>query len=113
LQILVSLETIDRSLLDEVTARLKTEVGMPDHPTGYYRKAVWQRATHAGLFMPQVAPGDRVAAGQPLGFITDLFGEQRAEIFSEQTGFVLGMHLHPQVVPGRALFHIAYDFKEL
>jgi predicted deacylase len=81
LQILVSLETIDRSLLDEVTARLKTEVGMPDHPTGYYRKAVWQRATHAGLFMPQVAPGDRVAAGQPLGFITDLFGEQRAEIF--------------------------------
>lgn len=113
LQILVSLETIDRSLLDEVTARLKTEVGTPDHPTGYYRKAVWQRATHAGLFMPQVAPGDRVAAGQPLGFITDLFGEQRAEIFSEQTGFVLGMHLHPQVVPGRALFHIAYDFKEL
>jgi hypothetical protein len=25
----------------------------------------------------------------------------------------LGMHLHPQVVPGRALFHIAYDFREL
>ncbi|HRP70941.1 MAG TPA: succinylglutamate desuccinylase/aspartoacylase family protein, partial [Turneriella sp.] len=27
------------------------------HPHGYYRKAVWQRATHAGLFIPQVEPG--------------------------------------------------------
>jgi len=80
---------------------------------GYYRKAVWQRATHAGLFMPSVKPGDTVEAGQPLGLITDLFGDSRAEILSEQSGFVLGMHLHPQVVPGRALFHIAYDFKEL
>lgn len=113
LQILVSLETIDRSLLEDIGQRLDKESTAPEHPTGYYRKAVWQRATHAGLFMPQVAPGDRVAVGQPLGFITDLFGEKRAEILSEQTGFVLGMHLHPQVVPGRALFHIAYDFKHL
>ncbi len=113
LQILVSLESIDRTLMDEIAERLDKESAAPDHPTGYYRKAAWQRATHAGLFMPQVAPGDRVAVGQPLGFITDLFGEQRAEILSEHTGFVLGMHLHPQVVPGRALFHIAYDFKQL
>lgn len=113
LQILVSLETIDRSVFDEVAQRLDQETRPPAHPAGYYSKAVWQRSTHAGLFMPQVEPGDRVSVGQPLGFITDLFGEVRAEILSEQNGFVLGMHLHPQVVPGRALFHVAYDFKEL
>ena len=46
-------------------------------------------------------------------FAVAYFGDKRAEILSEQTGFVLGMHLHPQVVPGRALFHVAYDFKDL
>jgi uncharacterized protein len=112
LKILVSLEAVDKAVLKNIPPE-KTTSALADHPTGYYRKAVWQRATHAGLFMPQVAPGDHVAAGQALGFITDLFGDKRAEILSEQTGFVLGMHLHPQVVPGRALFHIAYDFKEL
>lgn len=113
LQLLVSLDSIDRSVLDQVAARLDTGQPHRPHPAGYYKKALWQRATHAGLFMPQVEPGDRVQVGQPLGFITDLFGETRAEILSEQEGFVLGMHLHPQVVPGRALFHVAYDFKEL
>jgi hypothetical protein len=113
LQLLVSLNSISRDLFTEVRARLEAEAPTPAHPTGYYRKALWQRATHAGLFMPQVEPGDRVRVGQPLGFITDLFGEKRAEILSEQDGFVLGMHLHPQVVPGRALFHVAYDFQEL
>lgn len=113
LQLLVSLDTIGRDVLAQVSARLDAEAPALSHPTGYYGKAVWQRATHAGLFMPQVEPGDRVRVGQPLGFITDLFGETRAEILSEQEGFVLGMHLHPQVVPGRGLFHVAYDFKEL
>lgn len=112
LQILVSLDAIDRSVYEAAASAVQPSP-LKDHPTGYYRKAVWQRATHAGLFMPQVAPGDHIAAGQSLGFITDLFGDKRAEILSEQTGFVLGMHLHPQVVPGRALFHVAYDFKEL
>lgn len=113
LQILVSLDCIDRSVFAEARARLDAEAPSTPHAAGYYKKAHWQRATHAGLFMPQVAPGDRVQVGQSLGFITDLFGEKRAEILSEKEGFVLGMHLHPQVVPGRALFHVAYDFKAL
>lgn len=113
LRILVSLEAIDAKVAENAALKLDADLPAADHPPGYYRKAVWQRATCAGLFMPVVSPGERVVAGQPLGFITDLFGERRAEIVSEQTGFILGMHLHPQVVPGRALFHIAYDFKEL
>ena len=113
LRILVSLESIAPAVAEQAAKRFDTNLPPIQHPPGYYRKAVWQRATCAGLFMPAVEPGDRVEAGQPLGFITDLFGERRAEILSEQTGFILGMHLHPSVVPGRALFHIAYDFKEL
>ncbi len=113
LRILVSLESIAPEIAEQAAAKFDKDLSPIEHTPGYYRKAVWQRATCAGLFMPAVAPGERVEAGQPLGFITDLFGERRAEILSEQTGFILGMHLHPQVVPGRALFHIAYDFKEL
>ncbi len=113
LRILVSLESIAPEIAERAAEKFDKDLPAIERTPGYYRKAVWQRATCAGLFMPAVAPGDRVEAGQPLGFITDLFGERRAEILSEQSGFILGMHLHPQVVPGRALFHIAYDFKEL
>lgn len=113
LRLLVSLEAVNPQLLADCLLTQNHPPKTNKHPTGYYRKAIWQRATHAGLFIPEVEPGDAVVAGQRLGFITDLFGERRAEILSEQTGFVLGMHLHPQVVPGRALFHIAYEFKEL
>jgi predicted deacylase len=113
LRILVSLESIAPEIAEQAAERFDKDLPPVARTPGYYRKAVWQRATCAGLFMPAVEPGERVEAGQPLGFITDLFGERRAEILSEQTGFILGMHLHPSVVPGRALFHIAYDFKEL
>jgi uncharacterized protein len=119
LQILVSVEAIAPVVLTEFEAQMPAAdelVRVRPKSTrgpGYYGKALWQRSTHAGLFMPQVKPGDRVSAGQPLGFITDLFGDRRAEIFCQKNGFILGMHLHPQVVPGRALFHIAYDFREL
>ncbi|MBL8034243.1 MAG: succinylglutamate desuccinylase/aspartoacylase family protein [Leptospiraceae bacterium] len=112
-RILESTETIGKEDAADLIRNYAGNTDRAPHAPGYYRKAVWQRATCAGLFMPAVSPGDRVEAGQPLGHITDLFGERRAEILSEQTGFVLGMHLHPQVVPGRALFHIAYEFKEL
>lgn len=112
-QLLVSVGSIGRDAIPAGYGKFRDLKTLPDHPAGYYRKAIWQRATHAGLFMPEVRPGEHVSHGQPLGFITDLFGDRRAEILSEQTGFVLGMHLHPQVVPGRALFHVAYDFREL
>ncbi|MCS6972484.1 MAG: succinylglutamate desuccinylase/aspartoacylase family protein [Turneriella sp.] len=112
LKLLAALDLIDAHLLEEARAFLTTAV-LPETPPGYYRKAVWQRATQSGLFIPNAAPGEHVRAGQLLGTITDLFGHKRAEIFSETDGFILGMHLHPQVVPGRALFHIAYDFREL
>jgi len=81
-------------------------------PRGYYRKAIWQRATHAGLFIPRVDAGAYVSRGDVLGDITDLLGKKRAEILAHEDGRILGMHLHPQVVPGRALFHVAYDFKK-
>ena len=80
---------------------------------GYLKKGVWLRADKAGLFISDIQPGQQVEKDQNLGYITNLFGEKISQILSPQSGVVLGMHLHPQVVPGRALFHVGFDFRKL
>jgi len=80
---------------------------------GYFKKGVWLRADKAGLFISDIQPGEKVEENQILGYITNLFGEKISQILSPHSGVVLGMHLHPQVVPGRALFHLGFDFRSL
>lgn len=73
----------------------------------YYRRSAWVRADNGGLFLPLFRPGENVEKGDVLGHITSSLGEELAEVTSEITGRILGLNLHPQVVPGRALYHIA------
>lgn len=42
--------------------------------------ATYLKARVGGLFQPQVAPGDDVMAGQPLGVVMDLYGDVAQEI---------------------------------
>jgi hypothetical protein len=44
-----------------------------------------------------------------LGKIKSLLGDIRCEVKSPIDGRILGFSLHPQVIPGRALYHICYD----
>lgn len=113
LELLIALDVVREETFTDILSPSQIVRDAGEIPRGFYRKGIWQRAKHAGLFIPEVQPGDKVVENQRLGFITDLFGEKRAEILSAKTGLILGMHLHPQVVPGRALFHTAYDFHEL
>jgi len=75
----------------------------------YYKYSTWVRASCGGLFSASVKPGDLVKKGDILGQIYSLLGELKAEIKAEIKGRVLGFNLHPQVMPGRALFHICYE----
>ena len=79
----------------------------------YYRKTTWVRSPAGGLFIPRANPGDLVKKGQNLGEVRSAFGEVICDVKAEKSGSVLGFNLHPQVVPGRALYHIAYDEADL
>ncbi|MDH5720312.1 MAG: M14 family metallopeptidase [Spirochaetia bacterium] len=75
----------------------------------YYKRSTWMRASCGGLFYALVKPGDVIRKGQTLGKIYSLLGELKDEIKAEISGRILGFNLHPQVMPGRALFHICYE----
>ena len=57
-------------------------------------------ATKSGLAWIEVKPGDRVRAGQKLGFIRNLEGKIIEEVVSPQDGFVVGVRATPRVFAG-------------
>lgn len=67
----------------------------------------WMRAGQDGLFRAAVALGDRVRAGQPLGWIADPFGGAEIAVEAAFSGLVIGRANLPLVHEGEALFHVA------
>jgi predicted deacylase len=61
------------------------------------RRFAWLYAPEAGWWRSDVQPGDEVAAGQPLGAIEDLFGDERHAIAAPEDGIVLFVTSVPAV----------------
>jgi uncharacterized protein len=61
------------------------------------RRFAWLYAPEAGWWNAEIAPGDEVVAGQRLGAIEDLFGDERAVIEAPDDGVVLFMTSVPAV----------------
>lgn len=85
---------------------IESEAGPPP-ATVFSRKTRWVRATRSGLLHAAVGLGDRVKKGQPIGRITDIFGDVRARPKAASAGVVIGMTLNPLVNRGDALVHLA------
>jgi predicted deacylase len=60
-------------------------------------------APMSGFFEPAVALGDRVTAGDCLGHVSDVLGDDVRPIAAEQSGLVLGLRIFPRVLAGDAL----------
>lgn len=69
----------------------------------------WIRARHAGLFQPNIQPGQLVHRGEWVGTITDPFGEFKEEVKASQTGYVIGLNNRPVINAGDALVHLGMD----
>ena len=67
----------------------------------------WMRAGQDGLFRAAAGLGDRVRAGQPLGWIADPFGGAEIAVEAGFSGLVIGRANMPLVHEGEALFHVA------
>ena len=79
----------------------------------FYTKSHWIRAESGGLFTAIKRPGDKVKKGEIMGEVVSLLGKKKSDVLADVPGRILGFNLHPQVVPGRALFHICTDMESL
>ncbi|BCN92607.1 succinylglutamate desuccinylase [Thiomicrorhabdus immobilis] len=72
------------------------------------RASFWIRAPQSGIFRSLVSDGYRVEANKTLiGVVSDPFGEVEVEVYSPNSGIVIGQMCMPLVNEGEALFHIA------
>lgn len=69
--------------------------------------SAWTRAPGSGILRTLVALGERVSEGQPLGVVSDPFGEAEAGVPAGKGGIVIGRTTLPLVNEGDALFHVA------
>ena len=71
------------------------------------RETKWVRASRSGMLHTFVKLGDRIQKKQPLGRITDAFGEKSGKVDSPYTGIIIGYTQNPLVNQGDGMFHIA------
>ncbi|WP_347239333.1 succinylglutamate desuccinylase/aspartoacylase family protein [Phormidium sp. FACHB-1136] len=71
------------------------------------RETRWVRASRGGIWRCTTRLGDPVKVRQPLGFISDTFGDKPVQVRSPMTGMVIGHGQNPLVNQGDALVHVA------
>lgn len=74
-----------------------------------FNKTSWLRASRSGIFLWWKQSGIKVNAGEPLGIIHDLYGENSVRVFAHRSGYIIGHNNAPVVSQGDALFHIGYE----
>jgi hypothetical protein len=67
----------------------------------------WVRAPEGGVLRSGLRLGQRIAAGERLGQVSDPFGERETPVSAAHGGIVIGRNSLPLVNEGDALFHIA------
>jgi predicted deacylase len=75
-----------------------------------YERSRWIRAPrdNGGFFFPAIGLGEVVRKGQVLGEIIDPLTDAAYPVTSNVTGEIIGMALSRPVLPGYALYHIAW-----
>lgn len=70
------------------------------------RRSSWERASRAGFARMTVGLGERVEAGQQLGYVGGPFGGRRRALKAKHGGVVIGIARNPVVYQGDAVVHI-------
>ncbi|GAB4232018.1 MAG: succinylglutamate desuccinylase/aspartoacylase family protein [Stanieria sp.] len=71
------------------------------------RQSKWIRAFRGGIFHREVSLGEQVEKKQPLGFITDAFGEDKSVVRASVSGIVIGYNQNPLVNQGDGMINLA------
>ena len=97
-------EGVDRVLR---TLGMVNGAGSPTPETVESRRTRWVRAARSGICRVAVELGETVRTGQPVGEITDPFGEGGKTLAARCDGIVIGRRVNPLVYQGEAVVHIA------
>jgi len=81
----------------------------PLRKTIVFSKSTWLRSERSGLFRWTQQSGAKVSKGEPLGFISDPYGEEEVIVRSHKNGYIIGHNNAPVVSQGDALFHIGIE----
>ncbi|TNF87377.1 MAG: succinylglutamate desuccinylase/aspartoacylase family protein, partial [Gammaproteobacteria bacterium] len=97
-----------RSVMAYLDMIVAEELEVPD--ARIYERSRWVRAKvgASGFFFPSAGLGDLIEVGEPLGTIIDPLTDQAIEITSPLDGEIIGMAVPQPVLPGYALFHLAW-----
>lgn len=95
-----------------VMIRLGMVAGKATEPTpasAVFSSARWLRVPpgSGGVFYPDRALGERIAAGEPVAHIDDPFTDERHDVRATQAGTIIGMAVPQVVFSGYALLHVA------
>ncbi|NJL48743.1 MAG: succinylglutamate desuccinylase/aspartoacylase family protein [Leptolyngbyaceae cyanobacterium SM2_5_2] len=80
---------------------------LPVPVTQESRQTRWARASRGGIWHRSTHLGEVVKQRQPLGFITDTFGDKPVQVRSPIAGVVISYGQNPLVNQGDALVHVA------
>ena len=69
----------------------------------------WLYTKHAGMWYPEVAPGDAVKEGEQTGTVGDLFGDTLENVNSPVNGVVLFLTVNPSVLENGLLMGIGAE----
>jgi hypothetical protein len=69
--------------------------------------STWVRAPEGGILHSVRQVGDHIGKLEPIGVISDPFGEETVSVVAEDDGIIIGKTNLPLVNRGDALFHVA------
>ncbi len=81
-------------------------------PEPVYYRSTWVRANRGGILLADVTLGSTVRQGDLLGTITDPMNNASTNLYSPQSGRIIGMAKNQVVMPGFAVFHVGIQTDE-
>ncbi len=83
----------------------------PPVPARHVGRFEWLRCAHAGWWESAVSAGEIVSAGQPLGRVRDLYGDELEEVRTPADGVVLFLTASPAVEAGGLLLGLGAEIE--
>jgi uncharacterized protein len=85
------------------------DVAVEESKTKILSGSRWIRANVSGLFRTNKKYGSLVNKGEPIGSVSDPFGESESALYAPARGYIIGINNMPVVNEGDALIHIGIE----
>lgn len=103
LNVLVELQMLDQASLPTPPRASRIQYEVDDHRESAGHMQIRNPAPCMGFFEPAVQLGQPVAAGEPLGEISDVLGDSSITVAAQESGIVIVLRTFSRVLAGDAL----------